>query len=91
MDLLRAAIADGLLRYSDHANQRMRERWIIRPEVEFVLRFGHHNKRKDQFNEEHKDWDYAIEGKTVDGRRLRIVVAVVSPNVLVVTAIDLVL
>lgn len=54
-----------------------------------MLKSGRHNKSKDQFNEKEQDWDYAIEGKTVDGRKLRIVVAVVTPNLLVITAIDL--
>lgn len=80
---------NGKLRYSAHASERMQERGIIKPEIEQVLRAGHHNKRKDQFNEEHEDWDYAIEGKTIDGRKLRIIVAIIDPNILVVTTIDL--
>ena len=79
----------GKLRYSVHADERMKERSIIRPEVEYVLKTGHHNKKKDQFNDTEKDWGYAIDGKTVDGRKLRIVVALVEPNLLVVTTIDL--
>jgi hypothetical protein len=92
LDLLKsiqAKISSGKVRYSAHANERMLERGIIKPEVEYVLKAGHHNKKKDQFNETEKEWDYAIEGKTVDGKKLRIVVTLVDPNLLVVTAIDL--
>lgn len=67
----------------------MKLRGIIKPEVEFILSHGHHEARKDQFNEEFDTWDYAIRGKTLDGRNLRIVIAVVNPSVLVVTTIDL--
>jgi len=67
----------------------MREREIIKPEVEYVLQNGFHEAKIDQFSNEFAEWDYAIRGKTVDGRSLRIVVAVVRPNVLIVTAIDL--
>lgn len=67
----------------------MKERGIIKPEIEHILSHGHHEARKDQFNEEFEAWDYAIRGKTLDGRNLRIVVAVVDPKILVVTAIDL--
>ena len=67
----------------------MKERSIIKPEVEYILSNGHHEIRKDQFNAEFDDWDYAIKGKTLDGRNLRIVIALVAPNVLVITAIDL--
>lgn len=75
--------------YSAHANQRLKEREIIKPEVEFVLANGHHEARKDQFNEVFQAWDYSIRGKTVDGRELRVVVGFIEPQVLIVTVIDL--
>ncbi len=89
MGIVAAAIESGRIRYSHHANVRMKERQIIKPEVEFVLKGGHHEARKDQFKEEHSAWDYSIRGRTLDNRNLRIVVAFEAPNVLVVTAIDL--
>ena len=89
MELIQEKLEAGKLRYSAHANERMAERGIIKPEVEYVLQNGRHNKRKDQFHEEHKNWDYAIEGKTIDGRKLRIIVTIVAPNLLVITTIDL--
>lgn len=82
-------VAKGLILYSKHANQRMFERKIIKPEIEYVLSHGHHEAKKDLYNEEHSSWDYSIKGKTVDGRNLRIIVALVEPNVLVITTIDL--
>jgi hypothetical protein len=84
-----SATKTGSLLYSSHANERMWEREIVKPEVEAVLVHGHHEARKDQFNERHHAWDYAIRGKTVDGRSLRIVVAILGRGLLVVTAIDL--
>lgn len=84
-----AAVANGSILYSKHANERLGERGIVKPEVEYILTYGHHESKKDQYNEEHSSWDYAIRGKTIDGRNLRIVVALVEPNVLIITAIDL--
>ena len=89
LEKIREKVEAGKLRYSVHAGERMVERGIIKPEVEYVLKNGRHNKSKDQFNEDQKDWDYALEGKTIDGRKLRIVVAIVAPNLLVITTIDL--
>ncbi len=89
IEVIKEAVEDGHLLYSSHANDRMAQRNIIKPEVEFVLSYGFHDARKDKFNEEFESWDYAIKGKTIDGRNLRIVIAIISPNVLVVTAIDL--
>lgn len=87
--ILKEAVEDGNLLYSSHANDRMAQRSIIKPEIEFVLSNGHHEAKKDKFNAEFESWDYAIKGKTIDGRNLRIVVALISPHVLIVTAIDL--
>ena len=89
MKLTSTAVKTGQLLYSGHANERLHERRIIKPEVEVVLTSGHHEARKDQFNQQHGVWDYAIRGKTADGRSLRIVVALIEPKVLIVTAIDL--
>ena len=83
------AVRTGHLIYSHHANERMKERGILKPEVEFILSSGHHEKKKDQFHAEFESWDYAIKGRTLDGRNLRIIIALVMPNVLIVTAIDL--
>jgi hypothetical protein len=89
LQTITAAVANGLILYSKHANQRMLERGIIKPEVELILTKGHHEAKKDQFNEEFQSWDYAIKGKTVDGRTLRIVIGLAEPNILVITAIEL--
>lgn len=83
------SVAKGSILYSKHANERMFKRGIIKPEVEHVLLHGRREAQKDQFNDEHSAWDYAIKGKTVDGRILRIVIALIEPNVLVITTIDL--
>jgi hypothetical protein len=53
------------------------------------FRLCDHEARKDSYSEEFQAWDYAIRGKTLDGRNLRVVVAIVAPNILVVTTIDL--
>lgn len=74
----------GSLRYSVHAEERMAEREIIKPEVEYILRKGHHNQKKDKFNDLFGSWDYAIEGKTIDNRKLRVILVYVEPNILVV-------
>ncbi len=87
--IVSAAAQSGKVLYSGHANERMKQRGIIKPEVEYVLKNGHHEPRKDTFNEKEKAWDYSIRGKTVDKRNLRIIVAVVSPGVFVITTIDL--
>lgn len=83
------AVREGRLTYSGHANSRMKERDITKPDVERLLTLGQHEARKDQFHQGFDSWDYAIKGQTIDGRSLRVVIALVHPGVCVVTAIDL--
>jgi hypothetical protein len=66
----------------------MAERGIILPEILQVLGTGRHEKAKDDFEERFQSWNYAIRGKTVDGRELRIVVGF-DPTLMVITVIDL--
>jgi hypothetical protein len=89
LDEVRKHLKLGKYRYSKHANERLIERKITRPEVTQVLETGHSEKAKDAFDETFLTWNYAIRGKTVDGRQLRIVVSFEIPNLLIITAIDL--
>ena len=79
----------GNYRYVGHANERLQERSVSRPEVKHVLKHGHHEKRKDEFKEEFWQWNYSVRGKTVDKRSLRIAVTFDKTNMLIITVIDL--
>ena len=87
--LLKEAVTLGHLLFSEHSLLRLKERKILKTEVEFILKNGFHEKRKDKFNEKFNDWDYSIRGRTLDGRTLRVIIAVIKPNIFVVTAIEL--
>ncbi len=89
MEAVKAALAGGTVRNSEHANARMKERNILGTEIIEVLQCGFHEKKKDEFNELQKVWNYAIRGKTSDGRNIRVAIAIYAPDVLVVTTIDL--
>jgi len=72
-----------------HSQERREQRIITIDEIEEALLAGYWEKKKDSFNEEFKSWRYAIRGKTEKGKRLRVVVALVAPGLLLITAIDL--
>jgi hypothetical protein len=78
-------------RYYDtrHGGERKIFRSIALPDVLYILKNGFHEKKKDEFKPEHNDWNYAIRGKTVDGRDIRIAVAVDENNMLIITVIDI--
>jgi len=55
-----------------------------------VLGSGRNVKKHDRWDNHYLEWNYAIEGKTIDGRKLRVIVALKKgPMTLVVTAFEL--
>jgi len=88
LTLARSSVERGTYRDTRHAVERKEERGITLLEILQVIRRGHHEKRKDEFKPQYGAWNYAIRGKTIDQRELRVVVAFVQ-GMLVITAIDL--
>lgn len=88
LDEVRRHVDEDAYDLSEHAKSRMAHREVDLPEVVYVLRHGWHERRKDKYDEAYQAWNYAIRGKTVDERRLRIVVTF-EENMLLVTVIDL--
>lgn len=81
-------------RYLDtrHATDRQAERLITRQEILQALRRGWHVPSRDRYEEAYGDlgWSYAIEGRTIDNRPLRVIVAFdEETKTLIVTAVDL--
>lgn len=80
---------EGNYRDTRHASQRGVERNIYLPDILEVLKNGYHEKRKDEYREDFKSWNYAIRGKTLDGDELRIVVYFESQRMMIATVIRL--
>ena len=89
MTEIRKCLDSGRYLDTRHASERQKERQITRSETLFVLRHGHNEKKKDKYDELYQAWDYAIRGKTVDQRPLRIIVSFDENGVLIITAIEL--
>lgn len=89
IERLRDALDEGRYRDVVHALQRQQERRITRPEYLYVLRHGYHEARKDEFKPEYNAWNYAIRGRTVDRRELRVIVSFDSDGLLIITTIEL--
>ncbi len=59
-------------------------------EVRQVVDSGYHERSKDEFKVEWQAWNYAIRGRTIDRRELRVAVSFDEEDVLlIITAIDL--
>lgn len=90
LDLIRYHVKNGTFLLARHAQERSFQRGITEPEFLFVLRNGWHEKRKDAYQTEFNAWNYAIRGKTIDERELRVIVAFdIESQLLIITLIDL--
>jgi phage terminase large subunit-like protein len=90
LERVREALDTGGFLDTIHIMQRQTERQITRPEMLYVLRHGWHEKRKDVFDTRYQAWNYAIRGKTIDERPLRVVVSFEKETrFLIITAIAL--
>lgn len=57
--------------------------------MRYVLTTGYREPKKDEFKTEHQAWNYAMKGKTIDNRKLRIIVSLDKDDLLIITVIDL--
>jgi hypothetical protein len=65
----------GVYVISNHAKLRQGERCFTIGDIKKIIYTGYHEKRKDEYKEEHADWNYAIRGKTLDNDQARICIA----------------
>ncbi len=89
MEVVRRAVESGRYLDTTHAVQRQAERSITRPEILQVLLNGYHEKCKDIFDEVYCAWNYAIQGRTIDRRKLRVIISFDKNLMLIITAIEI--
>ncbi len=90
LSIARAAVASGNYTPVEHAKYRLNQREVTIAELEQVIMTGYREERKDEFKPEHKSWNYAIRGKTISKRELRVAVSLdITSGVLIITVIDL--
>ncbi len=89
MEQIHVAIEGSTYYFVQHARNRLDQREVTESEVAYVLKNGWHEAQKDQYDDKHKTWKYAIRGKTIDSKELRVVVAFVTSDLVIITVIDL--
>ena len=89
MDTIKGCLATGHFLDTFHSNTRMKTRLVTRSEVLYVLRNGHHEKKKDKYDDQYQEWNYSIRGKTLDKVDLRIIVSFDEFGMLIITVIKL--
>ena len=88
--LAKKLMLKGAYVISNHAQLRQGERCFSIGDIRNIIDTGYHEKRKDEYKEEHADWNYAIRGKTLDNDQARICIAFVEEkHFVVITVIKL--
>lgn len=72
---IRHHIKTETYKVTEHAIKRQHLRAVELPDVLEVLLQGVHEKEKTLFSTKLQTWNYAIRGKTVDGREMRVIIA----------------
>lgn len=85
--LAKKLMAEGAYLISDHAFDRGEERRISIGDIKNIISTGYHEKRKDEYKEEFKDWNYSIHGKTLDEELARVCLAFIKKNHLIVITV----
>jgi len=89
LEVVKNHLNKGEYYISNHAKERLKSRRIARTELLHVLKNGWNEKSKDTYDERYEAWNYAIKGKTLEKRLLRIIVSFDPEGMLIITVIDL--
>jgi hypothetical protein len=89
LEKVKECLNSGKYRFSKHALDRKKERFISLPNVLEVLNKGHHEKAKDSWDFVFKTWNYSIKGKTIDANPCRVIVSFEENGLLIITVIRL--
>lgn len=69
--------------------ERQIQRAITLQQIKYVLLHGHHEKKKEKYDEEYSAWNYSIRGHTFDDIDLRVIVSFnEEDNLLIITAFE---
>jgi hypothetical protein len=85
-----ACIENGNYIPTFHAECRQFERDITLGDALYVIETGYRVPSRDEYREEHKAWNYVIEGDTLQDEKLRIVISFDEDLMLIITVINLV-
>ena len=89
LEKIKDCLSSGWYRFSQHALDRKKERFLSLPNVLEVLNNGYHEKAKDTWDNVFKTWNYAIRGKTINSEPFRIIISFEERGLLIITVIRL--
>lgn len=78
----------GRYRLTKHAEEELKNDDLDLNDALHVLKTGCHDHGKTGFDAKHQTWKYAIEGKTKDLKKVRVIIAFVE-EMLIITVMEL--
>ncbi len=87
MALAKNLMQKGAYAISEHATLRQAQRCFTIGDIKNIIYTGYHEKRKDEYKDEHADWNYAIRGQTLDDEQARVCIAFIEESHLIVITI----
>ena len=91
-EAIAAALKSKNYYFTDHALKRSKQRKNV---SEFQIiellesRSKYHESKKDSFDENFRNWNYSIRGKSIDAEDIRIILSFDKDLMLVITVINL--
>lgn len=75
---IRELIDQNRYRKTSHFADRERQRKVFLWEALYVLKNGSHEEARDEWDNANQNWKYAIIGRTMEARNLRVVVSILE-------------
>jgi len=75
---IRELIEQKRYRKTAHFEERERQRKVFLWEALHVLKNGSHEEVRDEWDNKNQNWRYAISGRTMEARELRVVVSILE-------------
>ncbi len=88
MKKVRKYLESQRYRLTEHAIDRLKQRFLELRDIVYILHHGYHEEEKTLFNSKMQCWNYAIRGKTTDKTEARVIIAF-EKDMIIITALRL--
>lgn len=75
-------------RLTKHADEELKKDDLDLIDALHVLKTGNHDRSKTGFDTRNQTWKYAVEGRTKEARKVRVIIAFVE-GILIITVMEL--
>ena len=81
-------VKEDRYRLTRHAEEELKKDDLDLNDTLYILKTGKHNHKKTGFDTKKQTWKYAIEGRTKESKKVRVIISFVG-EMLIITAMEL--